>query len=138
MTNLTSANVAGQPAASVFEIFPTNGDDIIKLVGWLRAYADFPMTEQLRSQHKTDFRQRDIAFTDVLQEIYEAQGSGEWVAVETFRERNVAKLSGHVCRVLVTKNKQDIVSFFRISKYTRKLLAAIDVEYITQIGREVN
>lgn len=134
MTNLTSANVAGQPAACVFEIFPTNGDDIIKLVGWLRAYADFPMTEQLRK--KTDFRQRNIVFTDVLQEIYEAQGSGEWVVVETFRDRNVAKLSDHVCRVLVTKNKQDIAGFFRISKYTRKLLATIDVEYITQIGRD--
>lgn len=137
MTNNMVANVAGQPAASVFEIFPTNGDDIIKLVGWLRAYADFPMTEQVRSQHKTDFRQRDIAFTDILQEIYEAQGSGEWVIVETFRDRNAAKFPSHTCRVLVTKNKQDIARFFRVSTHTRKLLAAIDVEYITQIGREV-
>lgn len=136
--NYKALNVVNEIPASVFQVFPTDTDDPIKLLGWLRTYADFPVSsERPHSTSGRDFNQREITYTDILQEIYEAQGTGEWLAVEYCRDRNAAAYPDHTCRVLLTKDKRDISYFFRPSQYSRKLLAAIGINYVIQVGKGV-
>ena len=126
-------NVAGDTPATVFDIYPTDGSEPIKLLGWLRTYADFPISSQ-RPLPRGDFEQRHEQYTDVLQEIYEVQGTGEWVAVETLSQRNVASYPACQRRVLILKDKQKLDGFFYPSSYLRPLLAAVGVDYVTQLG----
>ncbi|GIU42854.1 hypothetical protein TUM4438_10380 [Shewanella sairae] len=137
MSNPDVKNVAHSVPATVFDIFPTKGDPI-KLMGWLRTYADYPVSSDLslRDKERGDFEQRKIAYTDVIQEIYEVQGTGEWLGVETWKSRNVANISDYRCRIKLTKDKHDLVYFFRSPDYTRQLLAAVGVEYATYLGTE--
>lgn len=135
MTHIHSqlTNVAGDAAATVFDIYPTDGNEPIKLLGWLRTYADFPLCHQRPFPHN-DFHQRPEQYTDVLQEIYEAQGTGEWVAVETLSDRNVAIYPHCERRILIVKDKHQIDGFFLPSPHLRHLLAAIGVDYVTTLG----
>lgn len=135
MSSHSVMNVAAPEPATVFDIFPTNNEAPIKLMGWLRAYADYPISCEFNHRaERGDFEQRKVTYSDILQEIYEVQGTGEWLGVETWTNRNIANLAHYTCRVKLTKNKSDLIYFFRSPDYVRPLLAAIGLEYATHLG----
>lgn len=125
-----------QNSPSAFDIFPTN-ENQIKLFGWLRAYADFPIISEQRNYPSADFNSQGVTYTDIILEIYEACSTGQWLAVETYHDRNKAKFPCKRTRVSLVNDKQELATFFRArTPYVREVLNAVGIEYVTVVGKE--
>lgn len=121
-TRSLPTNAAGEQLPTTHEIIPGDGQPIIKLFGWLRSFANYELGPSPKDS------------THITQEIFESN-DGWWVVFEERRERNVALDNRFQCRMMKTRNKEDIPAFFNLFRtHARGLLAQIDMEYAVRIG----
>ena len=123
------SNAAGQQLPRAFDITPPKDKPTIKLFGWLRAFADYDADMLTPGEPQ-------ISYMRASQSIYESD-DGWWVGAEVLftHHNNLAVSQGSpTYRVLKTRDKQELSTFFIGRECIRALLAEIQVDYVQHIG----